>query len=190
MTEDFDFGKCLTRFGLDWKKARAKLNSRKRPRPRPRWEYKPSTTRERKVFKYNGDFYQDVTNFCDNYDGLKSWNSNARAELLNTEFTKSAYLVIPGHSKDNYERVPAKWKNGTQDLGVLKRKSGKPYLLEKRTRGVPTGKHLLLVACKELKRTAVFCKKRARRKQYDRQLIRAIRYWNKTRQRPAQVLER
>ena len=118
---------------------------------------------KRIVFRYNDEFYQDVNNFCDNYDGLKSSNSHARAELLNIEFPKSAYLVIPGHSKDNYERVPAKWKNGTQDLGVLKRKSGKPYLLEKRTRGVPTGKRLLLVACKELRQAAVSCKEKARK---------------------------
>ena len=191
MTEDFDFDKCLTRFGLDCKKATAKLNSRKQPRPRPTWECNQSTAREKKVFKYQGDLYQDVTNFCDNYDGLNNRNSHARAKLLSIEFPKSTYLVIPGHSKDNYERIPAKWKNGTQDLGVLKRKSGKPYLLEKRTRGVPTGKHLLLVACKELKRTAVYCKKSARQKQHDRRTIAmSNRYWNKTRQRPTQVLER
>ena len=29
MAEDFDFGRCLTRFGLNWEKARAKLNQRK-----------------------------------------------------------------------------------------------------------------------------------------------------------------
>ena len=101
------------------------------------------------VFKYNGKFYQDVNNFCDNYDGLKIWCSKARAQVVNTEFTKSAYLVIPGHSKDNYKRIPAEWKNGTQDLSVLKNAA---YLLGKRKR--PTGERLLLVPCKELKRAA------------------------------------
>ena len=33
MAEDFDFGRCLTKFGLSWEKARAKLNQRKYTAP-------------------------------------------------------------------------------------------------------------------------------------------------------------
>ena len=145
MTEDFDLGKCLTTFGLDWVKAKAKIYSMKRPPTRREREAERAT----KVFKYNGKFYQDVNNFCDNYDGLKNHTSAARKDVVNTDFPKSTCLVIPGSSNNNYRWLPAEWKDGTQDLSTLKDVA---YLLEKKEK--PTGSRLLLVACKDLKRAA------------------------------------
>ena len=142
------------------------------------FKYKQSAERATKVFKYKGNFYQEVTNFCNNYNGLKR---EARTELLNTKFTKSAYLVIPGHSKSNYERVPAEWKNGTQDLSLLKSAA---YLLEKRT--TKTGPRLLLVACEELRRKAVSYEELRRRARNEARVAQKRR----ARERSAQVLDR
>ena len=100
-------------------------------------------------FKYNGTFYQDVKKFCNNTDGLKKFSSNARAVLVNTNFPKSDYLVIPGHSSNNTRWVPPDWKNGSQDLSALKSAA---YILGQREK--PAGTHLLLVAHEQLKRTA------------------------------------
>ena len=132
MAEDFDFDICLQRFGLDWADAKTKLAEvhAKERRSRRRW------TARRKcnasggiVFNYNGQLYQDVNNFCDNYDGLKKHTSAARKDVVNTDFPKSTYLVIPGRSNNNYRWLPAEWKDGTQDLSTLKDVA---YLLEKK----------------------------------------------------------
>ena len=64
------------------------------------------------VFKYKHKFYQEVSNFCNNYNGLKT--PAARARVENTIFRKKKCLVVPGHSINNYRRIPAAWKNGSQ----------------------------------------------------------------------------
>ena len=70
------------------------------------------------------EFYQDVKHFCNNYNGLK--NSAARADVVSTNFPKSAYLVVPGCSTYNYRHMPAAWKNGRKDLSTL---TGAAYIL-------------------------------------------------------------
>ena len=152
MADEFDCSSCLQKFGLDWAQAQTKLAEvrAKARRGRRHW-----TARRRRsafggiVFNYNGQLYQDVNNFCDNYVGLKKRASAARKDVVKTDFPKSTYLVIPGHSKNNYRWLPTEWKDGTQDLSALKDVA---YLLEKKEK--PTGSRLLLVACMELKRTA------------------------------------
>ena len=101
------------------------------------------------VFKYDNEMYQSVTNFCDNYKGLKNSNSRARANVVKTDFPLSTYLVVPGHSTNNYRHIPEDWKNGTQDLRDLK---GVAYILGQGSK--PTGSHLLLVSNKELNQAA------------------------------------
>ena len=157
MAKDFDCGSCLQRFGLDWAQAKTKLAEvhAKARRGRRHWTARRRPAHRRRnafggfVFNYNGQLYQDVNNFCDNYDGLKKHSSAARTDVLNTDFPKSAYLVVPGRSNNNYRWLPAEWKDGTQDLSTLKDVA---YLLEKKEK--PTGSRLLLVACKDLKRAA------------------------------------
>ena len=99
------------------------------------------------VFNYKNEFYQDVKHFCNNYNGLKK--SAATADVVNTNFPNSAYLVVPGRSIYNYRHIPAAWKNGKKDLSTLK---GAAYILGQREK--PAGTHLLLVAHEQLKRTA------------------------------------
>ena len=125
MVGEFDFSDWLTRLALK------------------------ATGRKNIVFKYNKEFYQDVTNFCDNYDGLKARRSKARTEVVNTDFPNSARLVIPGCNKNNYRHISEDWKNGAQDLSDLQ---GAAYILGQRNE--PTGPHLLLVSRKELKQAA------------------------------------
>ena len=86
--------------------------------------------------------YQDVKHFCNNYNGLKQ--SAATADVVNTNFPKSAYLVVPGRSK-----IPAAWKNGKEDLSTLK---GSAYILGNKEK--PTRSYLLLVSLTELHRAA------------------------------------
>ena len=128
MVGEFDFGDWMTRLALDSAEA---------------------TGHKGIVFKYNDEFYQDVNNFCDNYDGLKARSSKARTDVVNTDFPISARLVIPGCSKNNYRHISEDWKNGTQDLSDLQ---GAAYILGQRNK--PTGPHLLLVSQKELKQAA------------------------------------
>ena len=101
-----------------------------------------------RFFKYSNELYQSVQNFCDNYDGLKK--GAAREAVVNTIFPKSAYLVIPGHSENNYRWIPDDWKNGHQELNQVKNAA---YLLEHREK--PAGKYLLLVSRNELKKSAI-----------------------------------
>ena len=101
------------------------------------------------VFKYDNEMYQSVTNFCDNYKGLKNSNSRARANVVKTDFPLSTYLVVPGHSTNNYRHIPKDWKNGTQDLRELE---GVAYILGQGSK--PTGSHLLRVSHKELNQAA------------------------------------
>ena len=125
------------------------------------------------VFKYKHKFYQEVSNFCNNYYGLK--NSAARAKVENTIFRKKKCLVVPGHSINNYRRIPAAWKNGSQDISTL---DGAAYILAYRKK--PTGRHLLLVSKAELQRAAAKAILSAQQKQSKK----------KSRKRPAQVLKR
>ena len=99
------------------------------------------------VFNYKNEFYQDVKHFCNNYNGLKK--SAATADVVNTNFPKSAYLVVPGRSIYNYRHIPAAWKNGKEDLSTLK---GAAYILGNREK--PTRPYLLLVSLTELQRAA------------------------------------
>ena len=99
------------------------------------------------VFKYKNEFYKDVKDFCKNYNGLK--NSAATAEVINTNFPNSAYLVIPGRSMNNYRHIPAEWKNGKKDLSTLK---GAAYILGNKEK--PARPYLLLVSMTELQRAA------------------------------------
>ena len=144
IAEDFDFGSCLTRFGLDWAKAKAKAKSSIQ-----RHNNRKCNTSIGIFFKYKGAFYQDVHNFCNHYDGTKSRLSDARAAVVNTNFPKWAYLVIPGVRKENIRWMPADWKDGTQDLSALKSNA---YILGERKK--TTGAHILLVDREELKRAA------------------------------------
>ena len=108
-----------------------------------------ATTGKAAVFKYDNQMYQSVKNFCDNYKGLKNKNSKARANVEKTDFPLSTYLVVPGHSTNNYRHIPEDWKNGTQDLRELE---GVAYILGQGSK--PTGSHLLLVSHKELNQAA------------------------------------
>ena len=93
-------------------------------------------------FNYKNEFYQDVKHFCNNYNGLKQ--SAATADVVNTNFPKSAYLVVPGRSK-----ISAAMKNGKADLSTLK---GSAYIL--RNKEKPTRPYLLLVSLTALHRAA------------------------------------
>ena len=124
MADDFHFADCMT-----------KLHK------------KNTTSGIGFVFKYKHEFYQEVSNFCKNYNGLRT--SSARAEVENTEFPKKACLVVPGLSIKNYRRIPAAWKNGSQDISTLE---GAAYILAYRKK--PTGRYLLLVSRAELQRAA------------------------------------
>ena len=108
-----------------------------------------ATTGKAAVFKYDNEMYQSVKRFCDNYKGLKNKNSRARANVEKTDFPLSTYLVIPGHSTNNYRHIPEDWKNGTQDLSDLE---GAAYILGQGS--TPTGSHLLLVSHIELNKAA------------------------------------
>ena len=99
------------------------------------------------VFKYKHEFYQEVSNFCNNYKELRT--SAARAEVQSTNFCKTACLVVPGHSFNNYRRMPAAWKNGRQDISTVE---GAAYILAYGKK--PTGQYLLLVSRTELQRVA------------------------------------
>ena len=125
------------------------------------------------VFKYKHKFYQEVSNFCNNYYGLK--NSAARAKVENTIFRKKKCLVVPGHSINNYRRIPAAWKNGSQDISTL---DGAAYIQAYRKK--PTGRYLLLVSKAELQRAAAKAILSAQQKHSKK----------KSRKRPAQVLKR
>ena len=123
-----------------WKKWKAQRKKIRRDR---------NKTGKAAVFKYDNEMYQSVKNFCDNYKGLKNSKSRARANVVKTDFPLSTYLVVPGHSTNNYRHIPEDWKNGTQDLRDLK---GVAYILGQGSK--PTGSHLLLVSNKELNQAA------------------------------------
>ena len=123
-----------------WKKWKAQRKKIRRDRDK---------TGKAAVFKYDNEMYQSVKKFCDNYKGLKNNNSRARADVVKTDFPLSTYLVVPGHSTNNYRHIPKDWKNGTQDLRELE---GVAYILGQGSK--PTGSHLLLVSQKELNQAA------------------------------------
>ena len=130
MADNFHFDNCMTRLQ---KKSTTEWHSAKRIGF---------------VFNYKNEFYQDVKHFCNNYTGLKK--TAAAADVINTNFPKTAYLVIPGHSCfKNHWKMPASWKNGEQDLSTLK---GAAYILANRK--IPTQPYLLLVSLTELQRAA------------------------------------
>ena len=87
--------------------------------------------------------------FCDNHEGLKKASSSVRKAVLNTDFPKSAYLIIRGHSKNNYKWIPEDWKNGLTDLST---EPGVAHFLEQGKE--PPDPHILLVSHEELKRAA------------------------------------
>ena len=140
LAEKFDFGNNVKRLGLegkarqgakDWKDWKAK--------DWKDWKWQRTAMhRKRRIFKYKDEIYQGVRNFCYTFPRLR--RSTARADVENKDFPKSAYLVVPGHSFNNYRNIPEKWKNGAQDLSDLE---GAAYILGQRTK--PTGSHLLLV---------------------------------------------
>ena len=99
------------------------------------------------VFKYKHEFYQEVSNFCDNYK--ERMPSAARAEIESTKFYKTACLVVPGLKSDNYKRIPTTWKTGRQDISTVE---GAAYILARKKK--PTGQYLLLVSRTELQRVA------------------------------------
>ena len=141
---------------VGFQKADAKLWSDWKTKVWKKWKAQRKKIRRDKdktgkaaVFKYDSEMYQSVKNFCDNYKGLKNSNSRARANVVKTDFPLSTYLVIPGHSNNNYRHIPEDWKNGTQDLRDLK---GVAYILGQGSK--PTGSHLLLVSNKELNQAA------------------------------------
>ena len=143
----------------------------------------------KRVFKYENNIYQDVANFCDTYEGLKNTYSDARAQVMNTDFPKSTYLVVPGLSRNNYRHIPENWKNGARDLKDVE---GAAYILGQKTR--PTISHLLLVCQKELTREAESALLSAKQK---KELITnsmckqpGNAKWHVPRKRPAKVLER
>jgi hypothetical protein len=123
-----------------WKKWKAQRKKIRRDR---------NKTGKAAVFKYDNEMYQSVKHFCDNYKGLKNNNSRARANVVKTDYPLSTYLVVPGHSTNNYRHIPKDWKNGTQDLRELE---GVAYILGQGSK--PTGSHLLLVSQKELNQAA------------------------------------
>jgi hypothetical protein len=146
MAKDFNFGNCMTRFGLDWARAKNKAATLTQQRNNRR----TCNTSVGIVFKYNGKLYQDVRNFCNHCDGMKGKTHNHfRATILNTAFPKSAYLVISGDRINNYTKAPADWKNGTRDLSKLKDTA---YILGQSKK--PTGAHVLLVSREALKQAA------------------------------------
>ena len=123
-----------------WKEWKAQRKKMRRDRAK---------TGKAAVFKYDNEMYQSVKHFCDNYKGLKNNNSRARAHVVKTDYPLSTYLVVPGHSTNNYRHIPKDWKNGTQDLRELE---GVAYILGQGSK--PTGSHLLLVSQKELNQAA------------------------------------
>ena len=123
-----------------WKEWKAQRKKMRRDRAK---------TGKAAVFKYDNEMYQSVKNFCDNYKGLKNSKSRARANVVKTDFPLSTYLVVPGHSTNNYRHIPENWKNGIQDLSDLE---GAAYILGQGSK--PTGSHLLLVSHKELNQAA------------------------------------
>ena len=191
LAENFDFVNNMTRLGLegkarqgakDWKDWKAK--------DWKDWKAQRIAMRHKRiVFKYNDEIYQDVRNFCATYAGLKYSYSDARAIVLNTDFPKSAYLVVPGHNTKTYRYIPENWKNGAQDLSDLE---GAAYILGQRTK--PTGSHLLLVCQKDLRREAesalLSAKQKKELKTNSTCKQPGIAESHITRKRPAKVLER
>ena len=141
---------------VGFQKANAKLWSDWKTKVWKKWKAQRKKIRRDKdktgkaaVFKYDSEMYQSVKNFCNNYKGLKNNNSRARAKVVKTDYPLSTYLVVPGHSTNNYRHIPKDWKNGTQDLRELE---GVAYILGQGSK--PTGSHLLLVSQKELNQAA------------------------------------
>ena len=154
LAEKFDIGNNMTRLGMEGKARQGAKDFKDwKAKDWKDWKAQKFAMHFKRIFKYNDEIYQDVRNFCNTFPGLQqsgsngAANSTARAHVINTEFPKSAYLVVPGHSNNRY--IPQNWKNGAQDLGDLK---GTAYILGRRMK--PTGKHLLLVSQKELRRKA------------------------------------
>ena len=99
------------------------------------------------VTRYKHEIYQEVNNFCQNYKELKT--SAARAKVRSTVFRKKACLVVRGVTIKGYGKIPAAWKNGSEDISTVE---GAAYILACRKR--PTGRYLLLVSRTELLQAA------------------------------------
>ena len=143
----------LSRFGLDWAQAmKAKFARAAKKKAKPQKAIARASCKEPPngyFFKYDKKMYQDVNKFCDHHEGMKNCSSKARKVVVNTDFPKSAYLVVPGHSTNNYRWIPTDWKTGVTDLS---KKPDAAYLLENKEK--PTGTHILLVSSEELKLAA------------------------------------
>mgnify|MGYP003341710996 CR=1 FL=1 len=143
MANNFHFDKCMTRLQME-----------------------STANRIGYVFKHKNEFYQDVKHFCNNYTGLKK--SAAAADVVNTNFPKTAYLVVPGRNTFRCHRqMPAWWKNGKKDLSTLK---GAAYILGNREK--PTCPYLLLVSLTELQRAAAAAIISAERRRHSRCITR------------------
>ena len=119
VANNFHFHNCMTRLQMESKADRSGF-----------------------VFNYKNEFYQDVRHFCKQYTGLNQ--SAAAADVENTNFPKTACLVVPGYS---CFRTLKLCKN--TDLST---RQGDAYILAKGEK--PTRPYLLLVSLTELKRAA------------------------------------
>ena len=99
------------------------------------------------IFKYKHEFYQEVSNFCNNYK--EKMTSAAKEQVKNTKFCKTKCLVVPGLSFKKHRRIPTAWKNGRQDISTV---DGAAYILAYGKK--PTGQYLSLVSRTELQRVA------------------------------------
>ena len=136
MADKFDFHNCMTRL---------QMNST------GKW---PLTSRIGTVFNYKDEFYQDVRHFCKQYTGLNQ--SAAAADVENTNFPKTACLVVPGYScfrtlKAQTSAPDLSTRQGDAYTDLSTRK-GDAYILAKGEK--PTRPYLLLVSLTELKRAA------------------------------------
>ena len=188
LAENFDSGNTITRLGLEGKARQGAKDWKdwKATDWRDWKDQRIAMQRKRIVFKYKSEIYQNVRNFCDTFPGLRY--SPARAHVVNTDFPKSACLVVPGHSSKNLRLTPENWKSAAQDLSDL---DGAAYILGQRTK--PTGSHLLLVCQKDLRReaeSALLSAKQKKLKTNSTCKQPGIAKSHIARKRPAKVLER
>ena len=76
------------------------------------------------VFKYKHEFYQEVSNFCNNYKELRT--SAAKAEVSRTELQRVAAKTIQKHSLINTHKRPAQ---------VLQRKKRSKFVIRDSWKG-------------------------------------------------------
>ena len=76
------------------------------------------------VTRYKHEIYQEVNNFCQNYKKLRT--SAAKSKVRSTVFRKKACLVVRGVTIKSYGKIPAAWKNGSEDISTVE---GAAYIL-------------------------------------------------------------